>query len=118
MSTATRTHTVLEAHRWWTNGDHPRDAVGEQLVDPSGVTYRRQEGAVVRFYRHPHAAGEARCVHCWRRLHDHGWLDGGGAGEVVCPGDWIVTGLDENEYHVCKPGLHDLLARRQVVARR
>lgn len=24
-------------------------------------------------------------------MHDHGWIDSGGNGKVVCPGDFVVT---------------------------
>lgn len=96
---------VIEAHQWLKNGDHPDDRVGEDLHDPfTGDTYQRLEGAVVRFYRHPRVDGQKVCEKCGQVMHEHGWLDtleGGDDGaQVVCPGDWIVTGVRGEHYPV------------------
>ena len=104
------------AVQWWKNGDHPLDRVGEREVDivalltqrpelcgPDGVTgpipedaptYERIEGAVVRFFRRPGDEYAGHLMHdvCGRTWHDHGWLDTGGDGQIVCPGDWILPG--------------------------
>lgn len=86
--------------QWWRNGDHPADAVGELADDPiGGGQYRRVEGVVVRFYRHPWTPGDG--IHsnpddhpCGRTWHDHGWIDQGPDGITVCPGDYVVTNPD------------------------
>ena len=65
----------IQAHRWWRNGDHPEDGVGERTTDPiTGGSFLRLEGAVVRFYRNPQVDGQdvhAPCGVAWRC---HGWL--------------------------------------------
>lgn len=66
------------AHRWFKNGDHPEDG------DPS------REGKVVRYFRHPQIPGNSACVDCGRLMHDHGWIDCGGDGVTVCPGNMVV----------------------------
>jgi hypothetical protein len=80
------------AHRWWANGDHPED----------GPAHR--EGAVVRYFRHPDIPGDKICMCCGRHMHDHGWVDTLEDGHVVCPGDWIITGL-HGERYPCKPDI-------------
>lgn len=119
---------VIEATRWWKNGDHPNDRVGKQELDVGALTethpelfrggdevgpvpedaptYTRLEGAVVRFYRHPDVDGDAvHCLlpdtkrpNCEARMHDHGWIDTMEGGHTVCPGDWIITGVEGENY--------------------
>jgi hypothetical protein len=96
---------VIEAHRWWRNGDHPQDAVGETLYDPmADKNYERLEGAVVRFYRHPDIPGTQECSKCGRLMHEHGWIDTLEDGHNVCPGDWIIRGVKGEMYPV-KPDI-------------
>lgn len=85
--------------RWWRNGDHPDDHVGEQVEDPlnPGTFYTRLEGAHVRFWRLPRTGtGSELCVTCGLPMDDHGWIDDGSLdsnglskGITVHPGDWI-----------------------------
>src|SRR5687767_3446301 len=98
---------VVEANQWFKNGDHPKDGVGESVFEPGEndwKEYTRQEGAVVRYYRHPRIAGEKECGYCGNTMHDHGWIDTLEGGHVVCPGDWIITGV-RDEYYPCKPDI-------------
>jgi hypothetical protein len=77
---------------WNRNGDHPGDGVGELAVDPvDGSTYRRVEGLVVRFFRHPDVPGESLCPDCALPMDVHGWVDSGVYGQTVHPGDWVTT---------------------------
>lgn len=95
----------VACHQWWRNGDHPLDALGEKLLDPfTGVSYERLEGAVVRFFRHPDIEGTRSCGHCGVTMHDHGWIETLEGGHIVCPGDWIITGV-HNERYPCKPDI-------------
>ena len=89
----------MRTSRWFVNGDHPDDAVGEIVHDPmarktENQYYRRLEGKVVRFYRHPDVPGTTQCSECYRLMFDHGWIDQGGDGLVVCPGDYIIENDD------------------------
>lgn len=88
--------------RWFKNGDHPDDHVGDHWPDPmTGGTYTKIEGVVVQFYRHPHVPGEQVHETCGRTMHDHGWIDQGDDGITVCPGD-IVTTLPDGQYAVTR----------------
>lgn len=93
----------VRASRWYRNGDHPLDRVGERITDPvSGARDVRREGAVVGYYRHAFRDCERRCDYCGRTMHEHGWLDTDLGGHIVCPGDWVVT-RDTGERYTCKP---------------
>jgi hypothetical protein len=63
--------------QWNRNGDHPHDGPADR------------EGRVVRYFRHPDIPGDQICPACGSRVHDHGWIDSGGDGRTVCPGDWV-----------------------------
>lgn len=92
---------VIEATIWCTNGDHPLD--GDETHPTEGFKY---EGKVVRYFRHPDVPGDSRCKHCQYRMHIHGWIDTLEGGHIVCPGDWIITGV-KGENYPCKPDIFD-----------
>jgi len=96
----------VDAHQWFKNGDHPDDHVGEQVRDPLTDTYyRRLEGKVVRWFRHPNVPGDE--MHkCGHTMHYHGWIDDFEGGHNVCPGDWIATGV-AGEHWAIKPDIFD-----------
>jgi hypothetical protein len=86
----------VEAHEWWKNGDHPED-------DTKGSD---TEGRVVRYFRRPEPEYEGARAHegCGRIWHEHGWIDTLEGGHTVCPGDWVVTGVQGERYPV-KPAI-------------
>ncbi len=104
---------VIQAAQWFKNGDHPDDyaADTEGMIDGVQRTisgaYRRErewEGYIVRYFRHPSVDGQRLCQHCRVRMHDHGWIDTLEGGHTVCPGDWIITGV-QGEHYPCKPDI-------------
>lgn len=98
---------VIEATQWFKNGDHPRDyAEDRPRFTPAGAVEtipgaecRRlgMEGEVIRFFPEP---DESACKHCGVRMHEHGWIDTLEGGHIVCPGDFIVTGVRGERYPV------------------
>ena len=85
---------AAEAHRWRKNGDHPADNCRMITPNPASTTQFApfmSEGEIVRYYRHPCDDGKRECGDCGARMHDHGWIDQGMMGRVVCPGDWVVS---------------------------
>ena len=86
---------VIEANRWFKNGDHPKDGGG-------GL----REGELVRYYRTPELDGQNVCKHCGNIMHNHGWIDTLEGGHIVCPGDWIIEGV-EGEFYPCKPDIFE-----------
>ena len=94
---------VVDASQWRKNGDHPLDAATEMFDYPEGQRPGVvREGAVVRYYRHPDIGGNVYCRHCGDTFHGHGWIDTLEGGHIVCPGDWIITGV-AGEHYPCKP---------------
>lgn len=88
---------VIEATQWFKNGDHPDD--GDST----------REGKVVRYFRHPDKAyaGERQCDKCGEIMHRHGWIDTLEGGHIVCPSDWIITGV-KGEHYPCKPDIFEM----------
>lgn len=99
---------IIDATQWFKNGDHPEDRC--DLLDypnkDGSVFSYPTEGKVVRFYRHPVVPGEKVCRHCQQSMNNHGWIDTLEGGHVVCPGDWIITGV-KGEHYPCKPDIFD-----------
>ena len=101
---------VVEATQWLKNGDHPedyaRDEQGFENGDLRTFTGAERkangwEGGVVRYFRRPDVPGETSCKHCGQTMHVHGWIDTIEGGHIVCPGDWIITGV-QGEKYPCK----------------
>lgn len=89
---------VIEATRWFKNGDHPEDG-------------SKGEGKVVRYFRRPDIKGTIFCKECLKKgihspMMDHGWIDTPEGGHIVCPGDWIITGV-QGEHYPCKPDIFE-----------
>ena len=85
---------VIEAAQWFKNGDHPEDGVGE--------------GQVGRFYRRPDVPGtQPHHADCKYTMDEHGWIDTLEDGHMVCPGDWIITGV-KGERYPCKPDIFEM----------
>lgn len=95
---------VIEAHQWHQNGDHPDDDC--VTLRPTGDESFLSEGRVVRYFRHPELMGTKKCSGCGEALHVHGWIDTLEGGHTVCPGDWIITGV-QGERYPCKPDIFE-----------
>jgi len=96
MSIYRKRPETVTAFPWWKNGDHPGDGTER---DKDG---NLREGKVVRYFRAPGVIGEELCPTCRRTWHDHGWIDSGGEGQAVCPGDFII-GTPETGYTAMHP---------------
>jgi hypothetical protein len=119
MSTFRKRPVQIEATQWFKNGDHPSDYAedrpgfhrdvlsGELIYVVITGDHARQhewEGAVVRYFRRPDVDGDTLCRHCGVRMHEHGWIDTKEGGHIVCPGDWVITGV-QGERYPCKPDI-------------
>lgn len=105
MPYARKKPVVVRVDQWFKNGDHPEDGVGKPRQDPlTNDYYTAIEGDVVGFFRHPEVSGNTRCNYCAGMMHDHGWIDTLEGGHIVCPGDWIITGV-HGEFYPCKPDI-------------
>lgn len=110
----------IEAVQWHQPGDHPRDYAepvdgfeGGELREFSQEHQKANEweGQVVRYFRDPSVPGDAPCKHCGRIMHDHGWIDTLEGGHIVCPGDWVITGV-KGEQYPCKPDIFEATYER------
>jgi len=99
---------VIEATQWFKNGDHPLDysPLHGDIISAEERKARGWEGDIVRYFRRPDVSGELVCGHCNTQMHDHGWIDTWEGGHVVCPGDWIITGV-KGEMYPCKPDIFE-----------
>ena len=78
---------VIDADQWFGHGE--------------------REGEIVRYFRRPDVDGKNTfCGECKIRLHDHGWIDTREGGHIVCPNDWIITGV-KGETYPCKPDVFE-----------
>ena len=111
---------VIEASQWWQNGDHPldysktNDGLEDGCLRQFPLDERRAngwEGLVVRYFRHPGKAGERKCEKCGQIMHLHGWIDTLEGGHIVCPGDWIITGV-AGEFYPCKNDIFEATYER------
>lgn len=98
---------VVEACRWFKNGDHPEDNSTMLMSsgEPSASGFL-SEGKVVRYFRRPDVSGMETCKECGSDMHCHGWIETLEGGHIVCPGDWIITGV-EGEHYPCKPSIFE-----------
>jgi len=71
---------VIEATQWFKYGDHPE---------------------VIKNFLHPH---NNPCIQCRKKLKDHGRINTLEGNHIVCPGDWIITGVAGEKYP-CKPDI-------------
>ena len=76
---------VIEATQWF-SGEYARE--------------HEWEGGIVRYFRHPNIPGTQVCSKCNHTMHEHGWIDTLEDGHNVCPGDWIITGVQGEKYPI------------------
>ena len=93
----------IDATQWFKNGDHPEDDCREIMGEDGPFM---SEGKVVRYYRTPDLDGQNECKQCGDIMHNHGWIDTLEGGHIVCPGDWIITGVRQEKYP-CKPDIFE-----------
>ena len=95
---------VVEAHQWFRNGDHPDDKyLGPQYPAVEG----EREGRLVRYFRRPDVPDGQVCEKCNHCFFAHGWVDTFEGGHIVCPGDWVITGI-KGEHYPCKPDIFEM----------
>jgi hypothetical protein len=112
---------IIDATQWFKNGDHPNDYDNEKVGFEGGelrtwsgaeVKSNGWEGQVVRYYRTPAGDGKTRtCQKCSAIMHVHGWIDTPEGGHIVCPGDFIVTGI-KGEFYPVKPDIFEATYER------
>lgn len=107
---------VIEAAQWFKHGDHPLDysktIIGFEngklrQFTPEERKSRNWECDVVCYFQSPGFGtlpDDRNCERCRNLMHDHGWIDTLEDGHIVCPGDYIITGV-KGEHYPCKPDI-------------
>jgi hypothetical protein len=54
----------------------------------------------------PYAENNGRCSICHKNMTEHGWIGTLEGGHIVCPNDWIITGV-QGEKYPCKPDIFE-----------
>lgn len=100
---------VVEAVQWFKNGDHPHDydeIDSNSFHDSAFRKSRNWEGMVVKYFMKGDAEDGDNCKECGVPYYTHGWIDTKEGGHIVCPGDWIITGI-KGERYPCKPDIFE-----------
>lgn len=71
---------VITATQWFKPGDHPAVQAYDAL--------------------------DLLCNYCQKPENVHGWVETLEGGHVVCPGDWVITGI-KGEVYPCKPDIFE-----------
>lgn len=89
---------VIEASQWFKFGDHHAVEVygfSRSGASPLGLTICAS------------CKGEMHMNLGRNVMHTHGWVDTLEGGHIVCPGDWIITGV-KGERYPCKPDIFSM----------
>lgn len=73
---------IIEATQWWKMGDHPAVKSYQDLT-------------------------EGKCESCGQEFRAHGLCLTLEGDLIVCPGDWVITGV-KGETYPCKPDIFAL----------
>ncbi len=104
---------IIETTQWFKNGDHPKDhdPIGDGphsvMTEEKYQDYLMMDGKIVRRYRRPDVDRKQLCNHCSKPMYEHGYIYTLEGGHVVCPGDWIITGV-KGENYPCKPDIFEM----------
>ena len=80
---------VIEATQWFIEGDHPE----VDCTLPANYT------------------AQMECEHCKETMDYHGWVKTLEGQHIVCPSDWIITGV-KGEIYPCKPDIFAITYER------
>lgn len=88
----TKKPVTVEASQWLRPGDHAAVGIPPFLTDTD--LYDKSSPYV--------AKANTPCRYCGDAMEHHGWVATLEGGHIVCPGDWIITGV-AGERYPCKP---------------
>jgi hypothetical protein len=98
----------IAASQWFAEGDHP--AVSLYRYPPvdatTGEISAADDAILLGALKHTETPAKFRRENCGYTMHDHGWIDTLEGGHTVCPGDWIITGV-QGEHYPCKPDIFE-----------
>lgn len=96
----------VAASPWLTDGDHPEVGYWRYPpVDPRTGEISAERNAIsLGQIRHCDTPPRFARAECTAKMHDHGFIDTLEGGHTVCPGDWIICGV-QGEFYPCKPDI-------------
>ncbi len=71
--------TVIDGTQWFKLGDHPK---------------------VTKFHIHKGKYDSQPCGYCQKEIKLHGWISTMEGGHIVCPSDWVMTGVKGENWPV------------------
>lgn len=77
---------IIDADRWMGHN--------KQIVIPDVKEYD------------PYGEKAEFCKHCGKTMKEHGWIATLEGGHIVCPLDWVITGVAGEKYP-CKPDIFE-----------
>lgn len=95
---------IVEATQWFKNGDHPLDGTDRHVGGCHAG--KLKEGKIVRYSHFSFIDGYITCNRCGNPQKNHGSMKLVNGWLLVCPGDWIITGVN-GEFYPCKPYIFD-----------
>lgn len=93
---------VIEAEQWFRV---------EECKEVGCTEDERRAFPVYHLCVEPYNGLNAKCSNCNGSKGTHGWIDTLEGGHIVCPGDWIITGV-RGERYPCKPGIFEATYER------
>lgn len=87
---------IVDGVQWFKDGDHPN-------VQPSSAAHWLWANTTW-YHGNILERNDGICDQCGKYVHEHGWIGTLEGGHVVCPGDWIITGVHGEQYP-CKPDI-------------
>lgn len=97
---------VIEASQWNKDGDHNKvQPYRYPPVDPiTGEISALSTSILMGGMKHSEVPEKFRREECDFLMNDHGYIDTLEGGHTVCPGDWIIQGV-QGEHYPCKPDI-------------
>ena len=77
---------VIQAAQWFKHGDYDESIVARNPMPDK------------------YMSDPCNNKNCRREMRAHGWIKTLEGGHTVCPGDWIITGV-QGEHYPCKPDI-------------
>lgn len=97
---------IIQAEQWFKVTYDEENSHSRDTKDTS-IHYDHSYHLGIRFYRMPDIDEQLKCKYCGDFMNNHGWIDTLEGGHIVCPGDYIITGI-KGEMYPCKPDIFNI----------
>lgn len=97
---------VIEAFQWFKKGDHPEDNCETIHPNPDNNVHLKSFLSENEFIEYYGFGRNKICKICNKSLYHHGCIRTLEGKHIVCPGDYIITGI-QGEQYPCKPDIFE-----------